>query len=136
MKNSVLTGIIVVLLVTCLAIPIFATDQEGLGAGMKAAYYKAASASLSISGGTATATGKVVGNTSVTKITIKLYLQQQVSGSWSNVGSWSGTKNGKDYTLKKTKVVSKGKYRTKAICTVYAGTKSEKVTKYSSTVTY
>ena len=130
---TIVTVVIFVMSCTCLSFAYGSDDDDG---ETKAKYYSSALANISISGGTVTTTGKVVGNNSTTKITIKLYLQKKSNGSWSNVASWTGTKVGKDYKLTKSKVISKGTYRTKASCTVYSGNNSEHVTKYSSSIIY
>lgn len=130
---TIVTVVIFVMSCTCLS---FASGSEDDNGEAKAKYYSSALANISISGGTVTTVGKVVGNNSTTKITIKLYLQKKSNGSWSNVASWAGTKVGKDYKLQKSKAVSKGTYRTKANCTVYSVNNSEHLTKYSGNVTY
>lgn len=130
---TIVTVAIFVMSCTCLS---FASGSEDDSGETKAKYYSSALANISLNGETVTAVGKVVGNKSTTKITIKLYLQKKSNGSWSNVASWSGTKAGKDYKLQKAKAVSKGTYRTKASCTVYSGNNSEHVTKYSGSMTY
>ena len=104
-----------------------------------ASNYNTASASLSISdSGTASASGNVSGKAGrTTKISIHLYLQKYSNDKWTSVADWSGSKEATSYRLKKTKSVSKGyRYRTKAVCRAYAGSNSEKVTRYSSTVKY
>lgn len=104
-----------------------------------ASNYNTASASLSISdSGTASASGNVSGKAGrTTKISIHLYLQKYSNDKWTSVADWSGSKEATSYRLKKTKSVSKGyRYRTKAVCRAYAGSDSEKVTRYSSTVKY
>lgn len=104
-----------------------------------ASNYNTASASLSISdSGTASASGNVSGKAGrTTKISIHLYLQKYSNDKWTSVADWSGSKEATSYRLKKTKSVSKGyRYRTKAVCRAYAGSDSEKVTRYSSAVKY
>ena len=92
----------------------FAVEDNIDGTETKAAYYNSAIANISISGGSAIAVGKVIGNNATTKITIKLNLQKKSNGTWTTVASWSGTKAGKDYKLTKSKNASRGTYRTAA----------------------
>lgn len=106
--------------------------------GTNATNHSSASATLSISGGKAECSGKIrgiIGKT--TKTSIHLYLQKYTDGTWKNVDDWTSSGDTVNRTLTKTKSVSKGyKYRTKAVCRAYIGSKSEKVTKYSSAVSY
>ena len=100
--------------------------------------YTSASASISIYGKTATCSGKIWGTTGkTTKTSVHLYLQKYKNGTWINVANWRSSGNTVNRTISKTKNISKGyKYRSKAVCYAYAGSKSEKVTKYSSIVSY
>lgn len=100
--------------------------------------YNTASAKLSISNGTATASGTLTGTRGVTtKATVHLYLQQYNNGEWTDYEDWLESNDGKDCTVSKTISVPKGyKYRAKASCYAYAGTKCEHVTKYSAEVSY
>lgn len=100
--------------------------------------YSSASASISVSGNRATSSGKIWGiSGKTTKTSIHLYLQKYANGVWVNVDDWTSSGNTVNRTISKTKNISKGyKYRSKAICYAYAGTKSEKVTKYSRVISY
>ncbi len=90
---------------------------------------------LSISGKSATITGRVKGITgTATKIHVKLVLQKYTDGGWSKVEAYEKTENSAYCSLEKTKSVSSGKYRVKGVYTVYKGEKSEKTTQYSNTV--
>ena len=91
---------------------------------------------LSISNGNAKIHAYVSGNAGVSKIHAKVVLQKYSGGNWSAVKTYENTVETSLYSLSKTKAVSKGKYRVKAVFTLYKGEKSEKVTKYSKTVTY
>ena len=72
-----------------------------------------------------------------TKLSCHLYLQRYQNSKWSSIEDWSGSKSANSYILKKTKTVTEGyKYRTKAVFRAYAGSNSEKVTRYSSAVKY
>ena len=129
----------VFMLITCMLVPASAAVIDDPEDSPMASNYNTASASLSLSdSGTASASGTVSGKAGrTTKISIHLYLQKYSNGKWKSVADWSGSKEATSYQLKKTKSVSKGyKYRTKAVFRAYAGSNSEKVTRYSSTVKY
>lgn len=98
--------------------------------------YISADAQISISGNAATVQGRIIGKTGVTtKTVINLYLQQYKGGKWTTVGQWSSSGESVTRILTKTKTVAKGyKYRSKAVCTAYVGSRKEAVTRYSATV--
>ena len=101
-------------------------------------YNRSCTSSISISGNTATCQSKVIGyNGETTKISFSQALQKKnSSGSWSTVKSWGKTVNDFSYTYSnKYSGLAKGTYRVKTTATVYAGNKSETVTRYSSTQT-
>lgn len=100
--------------------------------------YNTANAKLSISNGTATISGTIIGTRGVTtKATVHLYLQQYRDGEWTNYKDWLESNDGKDCIVSKTISVPKGyTYRAKASCYAYAGSKCEHVTKYSGEVQY
>lgn len=100
--------------------------------------YRSVSVDLSISSETATVKGSLTGIVgTTTKATVHLYLQQYKDGEWINCEDWIESKDGANCTVTKTMSVAKGyKYRAKASCYAYAGSKSEHVTKYSKEVTY
>lgn len=137
-KRFVSILIIVVLLMTQNSVTAFALDQNPIDEESKSAYYTSAYANLSISAsGVATTKGIVVGKpNNTTKIVIHLYLQKYSGGKWNTYKDWTGEKKSHTYTFSKNPSVGHGKYRTKAICTVYSGAAYEKVTKYSGTVSY
>ncbi len=119
--------------------PVSAAVDPGESAGLMAEYYFSASAGLTISSsGMAEAKGKLTGLTGVTtKTTVHLYLQRYKDGKWENVDDWLSTGETVNRSLTKSKQVIKGyKYRAKASCYAYSGTKYEHVTKYSSAVNY
>jgi len=104
-------------------------------------YTNLTATSISISGGQATCLGHITGyNGTTTKVEITLYLERKLasSSSWSTYASgtkqtfnsYSGT-----YQMKKA-VVSGYQYRTRAVYTAYAGSKSETITGYSNVVSY
>lgn len=95
-------------------------------------------ASAGLSRGMATASAKITGKVGkTTKTSVRMYLQQYKGGKWINVADWASSGNTVSRSISKTKSVTKGhKYRTKAVCYAYAGSSSEKVTKYSKTVSY
>lgn len=101
-----------------------------------AAYATKCDAKLSLSSGKAEIYAKISGYISVSKIHAKVVLQRYTSGSWRTVKTYEDTVSASSYSMSKSKAVSKGKYRVKAVFTLYKGAKSEKVIKYSSTVTY
>lgn len=92
-------------------------------------------AKLSISNGNAEINAFVSGYVGVSKIHAKVVLQKYSGSNWSAVKTYENTVSTSLYSFSKTKAVSKGKYRVKAVFTIYKGEKSEKVTKYSKTVT-
>lgn len=106
------------------------------GAETNADNYIAASANISASGTTVTASGSITGKAGVTtRTTVNLYLQQYKNGAWTNVEVWSSTGYTVTRSLSKSKAVSTGyKYRTKAVCSAYAGTNKETTTKYSASI--
>lgn len=129
---------VMIVMIGMLSIPVYAADVGAPEFDIQSAYYNNAITSISISGsGTASCSATVTGKRGVTtKITIKLYLQKYSNGKWTTVKQWSGSKNGTSYTLSKTTSISKGKYRTKAICKIYSGREYETITKYSGAKTY
>ena len=100
--------------------------------------YSRATASISLSGSSAKASGQIIGRAGkTTKTSIHLYLQQYKNGSWVNVDDWTSSGDTVTRSLSKTKTVTKGyKYRSKAVCAAYVGSDKESVTKYSSVIIY
>jgi len=89
------------------------------------------SASLAISGSTATCGGTGSAYASMaSSVNLCMYLQKYNSG-WTTVASWSTTVSGTTAILSKTATVSSGTYRVKVVCT--AG--GESITIYSATKT-
>ncbi len=87
---------------------------------------------LSISDGTAKCNAYVTCRNS-SNITITMTLQKASGSSWNAVKTWSGNDSAvKYFYLSKTRAVTSGKYRVKAVFKVG----SETVTKYSSIKTY
>lgn len=114
-------------------------DDIGNGSiSICAEYASDVTTTLSIANdGTASIKASVRGIAGVTtKIHAKVVLQKYSNGSWSAVKTYEDTVEKTLYFLSKTQAVSKGKYRIKGVYTVYKGVKSEKVTKYSKTVTF
>lgn len=104
-----------------------------------ALYYRSASATLGISSnGVAEVRGDIKGIIgTTTKTTVHLYLQQYENGDWVDVDDWLDSDETVNRTLTKQVTVEKGfKYRAKASCYAYSGTKCEHVTKYSAEVSY
>lgn len=140
MRNRIIRILapVMIVMIGMLSIPVYAADVSIPEFDIQSAYYNNAIASISISGsGTASCNATVTGKHGITtRITINLYLQKYSNGKWTTAKQWSGSKKGTSYTLSKTTSVSKGKYRTKAVCKIYSGNKSESITKYSRTKTY
>ena len=139
MKNRYFTVCLMIsLLIIFSVMPSYAAVREPDVEPM-ALYYLSAQASISISSnGTAEAIGKITGIAGVTtKTTVHLYLQQYKNGKWVDIGDWLDSGETVNRTLTKQNTVEKGyKYRAKASCYAYSGTKSEHVTKYSAEVYY
>ena len=92
---------------------------------------------LNISNGTAAAYSKVRGNYgTVTKVSASMYLEKYNNGKWPVVRTWSDSKNSNVFELSRTTSVSEGVYRVRTVFTVYSGSKSETITRYSSNVRY
>ena len=89
-----------------------------------------------VSGDTLKLTGKITGNTKDTdSVSVHLYLQRNRSGRWVTVDDWIKTSDTYYCILTKTKTATKGnQYRSKAVCTAFAGDDKEVITKYSKTV--
>ena len=69
-----------------------------------------------------------------TKLSVTMYLQKYSNGSWETIQSWSSSTTLNSLTLTKSKVVSKGKYRTHAVFKAYRNSSSEQIVKNSGTV--
>lgn len=93
-------------------------------------YTYSVNTAFKISGGTATCTGTITGNSTVTKIVATLYLEKKDGDSWKVVNGavWSGSASGNNLFMVKTKDnLGDGIYRTRIVGTVYSGSKSEPV---------
>lgn len=66
-----------------------------------------------------------------TKVHIKMTLQKYTVLWWSNQQTWEGTFNDYYGVLAKTTTVGSGRYRVKAVYTVYSGSASEEITSTS-----
>lgn len=98
-------------------------------------YTSSCNSTLTTSGTTATCTSKATGYLGeTTKIIFNQTLQKKSSsGAWNNFDSWSETVYSYKGSVSNTKYsLSSGTYRLKTVFTVYAGTNSEEITKYSS----
>ncbi|MGN0715164.1 MAG: hypothetical protein ACI4LN_05030 [Anaerovoracaceae bacterium] len=138
-RKKVIVSVLICLLVVMAAVPVYAVSRNEESANPWALYYSYADAGLSISAnGTATVDGKIVGFAgTTTKTTVHLYLQQYKNGDWEDVDDWILSNNSASTSIEKSKSVEKGyKYRAKASCYAYSGTKCEHVTKYSPEVSY
>ncbi len=97
-------------------------------------YTSATITDLAISGGSANCYAKAIGYSGITtKIHIKMSLQEYLALQWLTVGEWEGTFNSVSGKLDKFKTLtSSGRYRVKAVYTVYSGSASEEITSYSA----
>lgn len=139
MKRILSTVIILLLLSSMMIVPVSAAIKSDGSVDIMALYYRSATAFLDIENdGTALLEGKINGIPgTTTKTTVHLYLQQYKDGKWENVDDWLSTGETVNRSLTKSKQVTKGyKYRAKASCYAYSGTKCEHVTKYSTAVSY
>jgi hypothetical protein len=124
---------VVVISVVCMCSTVSAQDMSA-----RTSYTASCSSTLSVSGTTGTCTSDATGYYGeTTKIVMVQYLQKKsASGSWSNVCSWSETDNSyRGYMVRTKYNLSTGTYRLKTVFTVYAGSNSEVLTKYSSSKT-
>lgn len=138
LKRFVSTVIVLCLLFFMMIVPVSAAVGGGGNAEIMSTYYRSANAFLEISEGEAKIEGNLYGYSGVTtKTTIHLYLQRYKDGVWEDVDDWLSTGETVNRSLTKSKQVTKGyKYRAKASCYAYSGTKCEHVTKYSKEVIF
>ena len=135
-KRVIRLFVAIILMIGLLATSVSVTGMNEANASIRAANFNAVLVNIHISGSTATCKGIVTGKSGITtKIKTQLYLQKYSGGSWKTVDSWSGSKNGLNYLMARSKYVSKGKYRTKAVFKIYAGNRVETLTRYSGTTT-
>lgn len=139
MKKIISVLLVFCLSITCLCTNVFAddtttpVDEEITVMNL---YTQNVNTYLSASGSTITYKCNVTGKTTATKISIYLYLQQYVNGSWSNVDSVSKTINGTYGSTSDTfsSTVSGRRYRTEAHVYVYSGSKYEYLESNSTTL--
>lgn len=86
---------------------------------------------LTNSSGKAKCTTTVDAYSNATKIVITMTLQKKTLLWWSEAETWTSTVNDNFASFTKTASVGSGKYRVKAEITVYSGSASESITKYS-----
>lgn len=137
MRRKAILLLLVCLMLAVGSTSVFAAIEPLPDVEINAENYNSASAKLKISDSKATASSTIIGIVGkTTKTTITLYLQQYKGGKWVNVNTETWKNSGTvTCTITKSKSVSKGyKYRTKAVCKAYIGTKVETVTKYSSSI--
>lgn len=124
--SIILTGF---MLAFC-ALPVFALDEQSnqtSGIGVRYVTIDAPYSSISVSGSTASCYSKLTAKKSVA-LKIKMTLQKKSGTTWSNVQSWSASKNGTSLTLSKTKsVASGGTYRLKVVFTAGSETVNQTV---------
>lgn len=107
-------------------------SSENAGKLARNTVVRTCSASLAISGSTATCAGTGSAYASMaSSVKLTMYLQKYSSGTWSNAATWTTTANSTTAVISKTATVSSGTYRVKIVCT--AG--GESVTVYSTTKT-
>lgn len=96
-------------------------------------YIKSSSATIDISGQTASISCWVKGDSSyATKAKVVAELQEKRGSSWTTVITWTDTQNSYKASVSKTRSVTKGKtYRVKATVTAWEGAQSETQTVYS-----
>lgn len=133
MKKKIMIPIMLMTLIC--GIPAEASDvTEKVSTGVMVPCYENisnAKISIEITGNNATCYATVASR-SVQDIKITLTLQKKSGTSWTNITSWTTSKNdAKACSLTKTKSISTGTYRTKAI--LKCG--NETITKYSGTKT-
>ena len=136
-KQKMLLSVIALVLCFACSIPVSAADEieenayleEYVSAGyLRNTVVRTCSASLAISGSTATCGGTGSAYASMaSSVKLEMYLQKDNSG-WTTVASWSTTASGTTAILSKTATVSSGTYRVKVVCT--AG--GESITVYST----
>lgn len=136
MRKTLFISLLVLLLMTVTFTSAYAATGNSISPMVE--NYNQVVTQLSINAGTATVSAKIKGKVGITtKATVHLYLQQYCNGEWSDYDDWLETAAGVNCTVHKTVSVPKGyKYRAKASCYAYAGSKSEHVTKYSAEVEY
>ena len=121
---------------------VYATPIEGNSIGgiieSRYAHTSSAIAGLSISSGDATVSGSVIGYSHIAdKVEMNLYLQRKENGVWKTIDTFSETFYRYKGIIKENVDVDAGySYRVKGSYTVYDGSKSEHITRYSATVEY
>ena len=98
-------------------------------------YVNNAEALISFSNGVASYSASLSGiDGVVTKFTVSITLQKKGLILWNDVETWTKTITSSTGSFLRDLAVSSGTYRTKAVFTVYTGTNTESITKYSSTI--
>lgn len=138
MKKIIVLLICLCMLLACSFTTVFGTAEGADNIFPMAENYINASASISRTGSNIRATGTINGKIGkTTKTEIHLYLQKYLRGKWLNVSEWSSSSATETSALSKTVSVKKGyRYRTKAVCSAYAGNNKETVIRYSQTLDY
>ena len=91
---------------------------------------------LSVSSAQANCSAVVTGVTEVTKIKVKIILQEKGLLKWNNVTTWNDEANSNCFSTNyHYGPIDSGKYRVKVEVTIYVGTASETVSATSTTVT-
>lgn len=99
-------------------------------------YINSTTTILGISSGQASSYASIIGYSTVTKVSITMYLEKKgfLGLYWTTVTSWSQSFNSSSGTLSKSYSVTGGTYRVRADYVAYSGTASEAYTGYSSEV--
>ena len=121
MQNKVVAIFLMALMLLFCSLPVFALDEQvkedPFVPEVRYSTIDSASASLSVSGTTATCYARLTAKRSVS-LKIKMTLQKKSGSTWSNVQSWTGSKTGTSLTMTKTTAVSSGvSYRLKVTFT-------------------
>ncbi len=132
MKKRIFSMVMVVLMLLTFNIGAYAESTVQ----PRYSYTNSVFARLSSESQQAVCTGVIDCNSNVTKVTMKIILQEKGLLKWNNITTWTDEVNSNRLsTSYHYGPVDSGKYRVKVEATVYAGTSSESVSATSSTVT-
>lgn len=100
-------------------------------------YISQSTCDVIVNGTTATVIASVRGNSSLTtKCQITLKLQQKSGTNWTTIQTWTSSGNNYRLSISKTTTITKGNsYRAVATVTVWSGSKSETMIRYSAVKT-
>ena len=102
------------------------------------AYASNVAVTLTISdSGTAKATSSIQGLPgTATRLSVTMYLQRYSNGTWETVQKWNKSTTANILNLSKSKIITKGEYRTHSVFKAYYNSKIEKIEKNSKLVKY